>query len=221
MTTGAFLHSPLLDELKAIHVMHDEVRQHMANLPTLLQDGSNKSLPITVPGNSQTNAQQQPHATGDVQGVLRMTRPEAHSQNDGTSLRVAQRQAFAAYSETPNSLLNSSDLDLEVGADCKPQLRVVPPPQQILVGRTQPLSLAAPSNPEHHIAAMPCPRAREQGQPASTPGRTAERCETRNAGMSAGAGAVPIFNEDDLKCPICLEIMYLPIGKQSATPLID
>lgn len=226
---GVFLHSPLLDELKAV-----QEKLQMSLDMTVVPDpnaDSNQVYPL-IPEEKDTNAPKEHEQTG--QGLhhelqLRYSEDGLGSErdeqidkvegckdpsisivppglSDTTSLRMMRVEALRAIEESTTCLLDSSDIDWEDDSPAMSEGLKSESPWPVLRedgtfvdGKEEPKrdQIKSGIDPDAPVSS----KARK---PASANSES-------NKQSSIGPGPAK-YDDNDLKCPICLELMYRPVG---------
>lgn len=128
----------------------------------------------------------------DVAGLRRIrTSAGPGSFRSTSSLRRQREEGLEAICESPSFLLDSSDEEWEEGA---------------LPGWARRASFRPGSSP---IAEESVERG---ASPLGTPVSAGGASSARERAARAAGGAAPLFRDNDLTCPICLDLMYKPVA---------
>lgn len=258
---GLFLHSPLLDELKAVQeVLQRKIEEAEVAMPSNPADTAHKAAAandltaVTTtaarpsPGSTQLAVVSSPVASGlpplhpQTSGLSRQS-VGAHSQSsDGLrgavacgagsgmlptfsgsvasvtspSLRAQRQAALFAIQESPTLMLDSSDLEWEEGEPGPWQLGKAGPAARGAASKQGPLDDSADEDDdgkEDDGIDPDAPWASESARQSSGGPRDLTPPASIPEGGSSGVGPVlGPFRDEDLRCPICLDLMYKPVG---------
>ncbi|KAL4521381.1 hypothetical protein Ndes2526A_g01587 [Nannochloris sp. 'desiccata'] len=182
--------------------------------------GSTQTHPLAGQGQQQQEYQSHlPFAPPSMSGSL--------GSHTSPSLQAQRRAALAAIQESPTCMLDSSDIEWEGGDDGgeergpsidKNEGKWAQKSQAVAgVDLTAPAA-AVPEEGEHHIRDITSDAGERDGIDPDAPLGNDGTDAVLDGGSlpdggSSGVGLVlGPFRDEELRCPICLDIMYKPVG---------
>lgn len=226
---GVFLHSPLLDELKAVQEKL-QMSLDMAIAPDPNAD-SNQVFPLIPEEKDVESPKDHTHAEEAKQQEKIVEYCEDSSANeqddhldtavvckdppasvvppglsDTTSLRMMRADALRAIEESTTCLLDSSDIDWEDDSPAiSDRFKPTSPWPVLREDGTFAEEMEEPNREQIKSGVDPdAPMSNLSRKPASANSGS-------NQQSSIGPGPAK-YDDHDLKCPICLELMYRPVG---------
>jgi len=223
---GVFLHSPLLDELKAVQ----EKLQMLLDMNVAPDPNadSNQVYPL-IPEEKEDEVQMEQNHKGVQYGNLHRCEnclvneelEDIHKEenyqdppvaivppglSDTTSLRMMRVEALRAIEESTTCLLDSSDIDWEDDSPAMSEGRQPTSPWPVLRGDGTFEEDAEESKRDQIKPGI------DPDAPISSKNRNSDSVHSgSNNHSSIGPGPAK-YDDHDLKCPICLELMYRPVG---------
>ncbi|KAI8112293.1 hypothetical protein M9434_003616 [Picochlorum sp. BPE23] len=227
---GLFLHSPLLDELKAVqeklqkslvedippdpnedsksayplHADEEESNQNDGERDVMSRDESgqhNKDTAEEPSSKLEIENRKEPQFHRGTSGIIFPPKSETTP-----SLRMLREEALRAIEESPTCLLDSSDIDWEedspvaqhgLTSEDWPVLKdgrfIEKDAEDGKRGKREKFNTGI--DPDAPVPSRNVSSLGSSGHPSS----------------GVGPGRQP-FNDDELKCPICLELLYRPVG---------